>query len=1216
MKADKRQLHKGFTLVEAIVTVTILAILAAAAVPGIVNYITLAQQRARNETARTVFMAAQSALTNRYGNGQTQPAEGSVALQDIAPALPQQEIDQNSDNIGFLRLDQGQGAAGQALYDLLEPYIADKTVLNQSILIEFNVLNGNMLSAFYSDTSAPLGYAGAGYNVTDRTQDNLAANRTGYYGVDGTGKASAVEQIGDVEIALVDYTGQAAGHNINGGANYGILTLECLLPQNRGADFAYDITLKPANGMEESLHIVEKEGADSGLSLEAIGTNLTLEYALQNPFEVTRADGTVRHVAAYLTEEGDRELLVVVLDAVYPGMSIAENYPNIQPGALTASLTVSSGAQSKSANAGMVHAYYADETQTGDTVTYGVASVRHLHNIRYKAAAGFVQRQDIAMTDHAGRPLLWQPIGDAAGQSDTGFKGSYSGSDEAGNAYALQDLTVDGERAGLFDGLSQTAQVKDIALTYTEGYLERFDAADETARQAYFINGEKLAGGIAAYNAGRIEHCMVDGRVTSGASDGQAGGIAGQNDGGSITLSVNGADVSAGKLAGGIAAGNLGQGRVESCTALCDVQAHESEGYAGGIVGANEQRAAVLKCMAAANVQAGKAAGGVAASSQGELRYCEVGTASGLQEGAPAIVGTPYFGAYADGSQSDYKPDRGTVQNNIFTISATGKGARAGGIAGEMAGGSLYYCVNASKVEAADAGDAGGLVGVTGEGGGLGVRSSYNAGDVAGGATAGGLVGSHSSKIEDCYNTGLVNVRTKLSTEYGFSAYVVDEALHPEALSGGLAGINHGSIARAYNAQYVGDAFGGAVGLNLADMEGCAFLQNMHNRTALCRTQIDGEPKQLTGVEMLDAKTLRQSRMGQLLPNAQGNGVGAYEYPYPYLNVKDSDCALAAGFHRTPYQMVLEDVARVRIAEKEGGLLEVRFMFREKAADLVLHTDQGDVIFAIDETTRRKAEQFSAIDYGQGLHATMGWYGNLAGDTDYAYCDGAAMRLNAESPDYADGYRYEFVLWISWPKGGGQDNQYLPEKAASCTAKLYPYGKGGGQDELPWAQSQEVTTTYEGQQPDDLVTSEQSRERTTAIHFWLPEGQIDEVLKIELTFLFQNGEETFSIKPEMLRQPYRTDGVGQAIQAWNGGRGPVDSIAGGGSHQYPFYEQAPSANSGYREYVAVLLWDEAGNQGWNGLSGLGKPFQVKLSYTLADGSGFEYLSPPYEGVQK
>lgn len=49
---------KGFTLVEVIVTLTIVAILAAIAIPTGIGYMENAKQTARDKVARSVFLAA------------------------------------------------------------------------------------------------------------------------------------------------------------------------------------------------------------------------------------------------------------------------------------------------------------------------------------------------------------------------------------------------------------------------------------------------------------------------------------------------------------------------------------------------------------------------------------------------------------------------------------------------------------------------------------------------------------------------------------------------------------------------------------------------------------------------------------------------------------------------------------------------------------------------------------------------------------------------------------------------------------------------------------------------------------------------------------------------------------------------------------------------------------------------------------------------------
>lgn len=1209
MNVRKRQWNRGFTLVEAITVLVIIAIMAAVAIPVAANFIERSEQNARNETARSIFMASQSALTVLYGNGQTLTPDGTVDLAAIRPALDAKEVAQNNGNIGYLalRMDDSDRDSN-ALYRLIEPYIHDKIIFNHAILIEYNTLNGNVLSTFYSDRTQNLSYGGANYNVLERTVDMLKSHRTGYYGVEGTGRTETVREMGDVEVRLADYMGEEAGYNINGGSNYGLLTVECMLPESRQEDYFYDITLKPQRGMEETLRVYEKK-TEGSISIEEAGKNLNLDTALQMPFEQTLPDGSSRRLAMYLESRGTRQVLVLVLDAVYPGMSIHGNFPNIQPGSLVASFTASDGTHSKTANFQSCHAYFAGESETAGGTVYSVASVRHLNNIRYRAGAVFMQIGDIKVEDYAEKPILWTPIEDAASAMDPGFKGIYTGVDEAGE-YTIYDLSVSGEQAGLFLEISEGARVERVKLAYTDEYKSAYAAADETLQNRYYIHGKKAAGTIAAVNRGEVVRCSVtEGRVAA-ESGGLSGGVVGQNEKGTVEMCIAEKIAVEGQRAGGMAAENSGD--ILECTVKGAVTAVEKDGVAGGITGENAENGRVKGSFVAADVTAEKAAGGVAGLSRGTLEYCEVGTASAEVDGKGTVIGVPYYGANEDQSGYNYKPDGGGLDNNIFAVRVTGSEGLAGGIAGEMAKGSMRYCVNAAAVTAGK-GEAGGLAGKVGNGG-MGVQLCYNAGDALGARTAGGIAAINDGKIDGNYNTGLVNAKSVFNTDYGYGTYIFEQAPYPDALSGGIVGRNNNYLAHSYSAQYVGNVYGGAIGINKGVIEDCAFLNNMHNLTDLCLLDDGGNKGKVKGVTMMDSKTLRTYDFGGAMwKNERESGVGPHEYVYPYFSPNSSECALSRDFHRTPYRSLLQDLAKVWIEEKEGDLLEVHFLARGRSFELLLETDQGGIVFPVDEASLSKCEQF-AYQPGQTLSPNKSWVGQDPESGEYiAVCPDYSVQLSYGDGNYLAGYRYEHVLQIRWPK----DTQWeamelLPEGAQKCQGFIYRYGESGTAGKLPLAQSNEVETEYapDPVQPEDMVIVAKSGQKTTAVHFWAPQGR--ELTDMSFMIEYAKGKtETLPLTLANLQNAYMTDDLNEAVQP---GNAEIINPEHGQSARYPFYQRTNSAYEGYDEYVLVLLWDDIGNEGYNGL-GKGE-FRIIVEYTFMGDERVKYASPWFEGVQK
>ncbi len=82
-KIRKMKNEKGFTLVELIVVLVILAILAALLIPALTGYIDKANKEKVVAETRTVTMAAQTIVSEAYGQGKLSNADGSLNTTDV-----------------------------------------------------------------------------------------------------------------------------------------------------------------------------------------------------------------------------------------------------------------------------------------------------------------------------------------------------------------------------------------------------------------------------------------------------------------------------------------------------------------------------------------------------------------------------------------------------------------------------------------------------------------------------------------------------------------------------------------------------------------------------------------------------------------------------------------------------------------------------------------------------------------------------------------------------------------------------------------------------------------------------------------------------------------------------------------------------------------------------------------------------------------------------
>lgn len=173
-------MKKGFTLVEIIVVITIIAIIAAIAVPSVVQYYKYSESRNRNSVARTLYVAATNSLTQKYIAGLLNelPYDGKVNLEKL---ITDDEINYKTGNIVYV-------TSKENVSRILDGYIMDTSVLNNAILIEYNIVTGKVLSVLYSDKVDAFGYGDGNFtDVSDRTKAAREEKKIGFYGARTTG---------------------------------------------------------------------------------------------------------------------------------------------------------------------------------------------------------------------------------------------------------------------------------------------------------------------------------------------------------------------------------------------------------------------------------------------------------------------------------------------------------------------------------------------------------------------------------------------------------------------------------------------------------------------------------------------------------------------------------------------------------------------------------------------------------------------------------------------------------------------------------------------------------------------------------------------------------------------------------------------------------------------------------------------------------------------
>lgn len=185
----KTRRSSGFTMVELMVVLAIMAILAALVGGGLIVYTRLARFEKNEANARTLFQTAQIALTRRDTAGELDDFRQKVLLNGQAGAHfdpAAQKADELNKNIYALYYDKvtDDDSDNELLRELLGDYIYDDSLLNAAICVEIDAASGQVYSVFY-DTNADklrFGETNGATNIYNRSYDHRRHDSlVGYY---------------------------------------------------------------------------------------------------------------------------------------------------------------------------------------------------------------------------------------------------------------------------------------------------------------------------------------------------------------------------------------------------------------------------------------------------------------------------------------------------------------------------------------------------------------------------------------------------------------------------------------------------------------------------------------------------------------------------------------------------------------------------------------------------------------------------------------------------------------------------------------------------------------------------------------------------------------------------------------------------------------------------------------------------------------------------
>ena len=824
----------GFTLVELVVTLVILSILFAIAVPSLLGYIHLSQFRKNESYAKTMYLSAESELTYLRTGGEWESFCSKVKKEGVL----NQSFDESDEDrkklvgrIYGIRLDAGEYAEGELSGDgalvgaLLSQDTYDKSVLNAAICIEIDVESGQVYSVFYgtnckglyygsNEDSKPADMSGSWLDIdySKRDRDTRREERLGYYSVQDAVNAVSLDatklkitsinlvngetlslnwssNVKDQDLDKVYYEVKLyssedkaqllsiniPGRNLKTGSQSVAVTTEDNATKDYTFPVEYDRTNKRATLVLDGMM-----NAKLYDRLDKLSADNEAAFRQSSDTSITRFGGKLKN-----------PLNVYAAVQVFPDPN-AENTGGEE-------YQKSDAIESNKANT-----LFGDGTRS-DNGRCEIETFRHLSNIRYMdTAAAF------AVT---ARSLDW--TSDSVKVYGTAARGALSVS--AGKDIGFPSIpalrsnqTLDGTGgllnriAGVFTGGNVISNLKLDETSIADGaeYLGLFRKNAGTIHNLRLLNPQveissgklKGVGVVCGYSNGSLKGDNVDGtqaRVKAALTSAQAQGIGGVAGVIEVSDSKSVIKLSAsGTVTGTLPTGDTARG-------------------IGGIAGSLTTNGAAVKTLTnSAAVTGNRSVGGIAGYFSGKNQATGKDMADCQNEGlilsSTAADDHSLAGHYIGGivgyahnaSLSECRSRAGYADGYTYKQEDRDKlrGRYVGGIVGYGEQSVLYDCETEANGYVLGSEYVGGIIGALNQSDTQtallsenGTRTTVNASYVIGNSYVGGIIGENKggSTIKNCVNTGVAA---------GYNAYI-----------GGICGANENKAAIINCASYVSD---------------------------------------------------------------------------------------------------------------------------------------------------------------------------------------------------------------------------------------------------------------------------------------------------------------------------------------------------------------------------------------------------------------------------
>ena len=237
----------GFTMVEVLVVVGIIAITTGIAIPTLISVNRSTKLTKHNDYAKAIYLAAQDNLNQMRAAGE---------LGMVATASEKDLGAQHMSGSGYF-CSYSKAGAEQISYDLIVPGSIDHDIRNEEVIVEYNPKSGVVYSVFYTEDDQLLTYYNTlktnqtirGEEGTDKERKNLGV---GYYSVKNT------DGLAEAEFEVVHATSELV--YVNGQEGY--LTLKLPMMFEGQTTTFFDNYTDYVKGLEVELTVTGENGGE------------------------------------------------------------------------------------------------------------------------------------------------------------------------------------------------------------------------------------------------------------------------------------------------------------------------------------------------------------------------------------------------------------------------------------------------------------------------------------------------------------------------------------------------------------------------------------------------------------------------------------------------------------------------------------------------------------------------------------------------------------------------------------------------------------------------------------------------------------------------------------------------------------------------------------------------------------------------------------------